>query len=88
MVRGFVLTEVEREIIRDYLENLPNRMPGRVRRMRHSLYRSDLEEMGSDVELLKALKALEVPIGRAKGEGWRDQRGKFAVQTESEEKVC
>jgi len=91
LVRGFILTEEERGIIRGYLENLPDRMPGRVRRIRHLLYRSDLEEMESDVELLKILKELEVPIGRAKGEGWRDQRGKFAVygaKAESEEKVC
>ena len=89
LVRGFILTEEEREIIRDYLENLPDRMPGRVRRMRHSLYRSDLDEMESDVKLLRILKELEVPIGRAKGEGWRDQRGKFDVHgAESEEKIC
>ena len=89
MVRGFILTEEERGIIRDYLENLPERMPGRVRRIRHLLYKSDLDEMGSDIKLLKALKGLEVPIGRTKGDGWRDQRGKFAVhRTESEEGIC
>jgi len=88
LVRGFVLTEAEREIIRGYLEHLPERMPGRVRRMRHLLYRSDLDSMESDVKLLRALKGLEVPIGRTKGEAWSDQRGKFAVhraETESEE---
>jgi len=89
-VRGFILTEGEREIIRDYLENLPERMPGRVRRMRHLLFRANLDEVESDLELLRTLKGLEVPIGRTKGESWSNQRGKFAVraETESEEGIC
>jgi len=59
--------------------------------MRHLLFRADLDEVESDLKLLRTLKELEVPIGRAKGEGWSDQRGKFAVygaKAESEEKVC
>ncbi len=81
MVRSYVLIEKEREVIRDYIENLPERMPGRVRRMRHWLFKTDLEEMESDIKLLRVLKELEVPIGRTKGEGWTDQRGKFVVKS-------
>ena len=85
MVRSFVLVEKEREVIRDYIENLPERMPGRVRRMRHWLFKTDLEEMESDIKLLRVLKELEVPIGRTKGEGWSDQRSIFVVKkTEAE----
>ncbi len=79
-MRSFVLTEKERETIRDYMENLPERMPGRVRRMRHWLFKTDLDEMESDIKLLRVLKEFEVPIGRTKGEGWTDQRGKFVVK--------
>ncbi len=84
MVRSYVLIEEEREVIRDYIENLPERMPGRVRRMRHWLFKTDLEEMESDIKLLRVLKELEVPIGRTKGEGWSDQRGKFVVKPGAE----
>lgn len=85
MVRSFILTEKERETIRDYMENLPERMPGRVRRMRHWLFKTDLDEMESDIKLLRVLKEFEVPIGRSKGEGWTEQRGKFVVKrTEAE----
>jgi len=80
LVRSFVLTEKERETIRDYMVNLPERMPGRVRRMRHWLFKTDLDEMESDIELLRSLKEFEVPIGRTKGEGWTDQRGTFFVK--------
>lgn len=84
-MRSFILTEKERETIRDYMENLPERMPGRVRRMRHWLFKTDLDEMESDIKLLRVLKEFEVPIGRTKGEGWTDQRGKFVVKrTEAE----
>ncbi len=79
-MRSFILTEKERETIRDYMENLPERMPGRVRRMRHWLFKTDLDEMESDIKLLRVLKEFEVPIGRTKGEGWTDQRGKFVVK--------
>ena len=81
MVRSFVLSEKERETIREYMQNLPERMPGRVRRMRHWLFKTDLDEMESDIKLLRALKELEVPIGRTKGEGWSDQRGTFVVKS-------
>ncbi len=74
LVRSFVLDEEEREIIRDYMENLPERMPGRVRRMRHWLGKSDLAEMESDIRLLRSLKELEVPIGRTKGREWGNRR--------------
>lgn len=85
MVRSFILTEKERETIRDYMENLPERMPGRVRRMRHWLFKTDLDEMELDIKLLRVLKEFEVPIGRSKGEGWTDQRGLFVVKrTEAE----
>jgi len=67
-------------VIRNYIENLPERMPGRVRRMRHWLFKTDLEEMESDIKLLRVLKELEVPIGRTKGEDWGDKRGKFVVR--------
>jgi len=79
-VRSFILTEKERETIRDYMENLPERMPGRVRRMRHWLFKTDLDEMELDIKLLRVLKEFEVPIGRSKGEGWTDQRGLFIVK--------
>ena len=79
-MRSYVLIEKEREVIRDYIENLPERMPGRVRRMRHWLFKTDLDEMESDIKLLRVLKEFEVPIGRTKGEGWTDQRGKFVVK--------
>jgi len=80
LVRSFILTEKERETIRDYMENLPERMPGRVRRMRHWLFKTDLDEMELDIKLLRVLKEFEVPIGRSKGEGWTDQRGLFIVK--------
>lgn len=76
-MRSFVLDEEERKVIRDYMENLPERMPGRVRRMRHWLSKSDLDEMESDIVLLRSLKELEVPIGRTKGRQWRHQREKM-----------
>ena len=80
MVRSFILIEEEREKIKEYMKNLPERMPGRIRRMRHWLFKTDLDEMESDIKLLRVLKELEVPIGRTKGEGWSDQRGKFVVR--------
>ena len=80
LVRSFILIEEEREVIRDYIENLPERMPGRVRRMRHWLFKTDLDEMELDIKLLRVLKELEVPIGRTKGKGWGDQKGKFVVR--------
>lgn len=89
LVRSFVLTEAERKIVRDYIEDLPERMPGRIKRMRSRLSRTaDLEEMKLDIELLEILKGIKVPIGRirlgGRGESWRDQRAKFAVRPRTE----
>lgn len=88
LVRSFVLTEAERKTVRDYIKNLPERMPGRIKRMRSRLFRTDLEEMRSDIELLEILRSIDVPIGRirsgGRGEAWSDQRGKFVVRHKTE----
>ena len=59
-----------------------------IKHIRHTLSKIDLEEMENDIDLLKTLQNLKVPIGRTKGEGWAEQRGVFVVRhkTASEEK--
>lgn len=55
-------------------------MPGTIKVIRHKLAKTDLVQMGLDLELLKMLKGMEIPIGRSKGDSWSDQRGKFIVR--------
>ncbi|KKN15931.1 hypothetical protein LCGC14_0980940 [marine sediment metagenome] len=80
MVRSYILTDKQREKIKAYIEELPERMPGTIRGIRHVVSKIDLQQMLDDVYLLKTLQGLEMPIGRSKGEGWVDQRGKFIVR--------
>lgn len=88
MVRSYILTEKQRGEIKTYIEVLPERMSSTIKQIRHTLSKIDLEEMETDIDLLKSLQNLEVPIGRSKGEGWTDQRGVFVVRPKaaSEEK--
>lgn len=88
MVRTFILTDKQRKAVEEYLDKLPEKMPGTIKVIRHKLAKTDLVQMGLDLELLKMLKGMEIPIGRSKGTSWSDQRGKFVVRrpkAESEE---
>ena len=82
-MRTYVLTKEQRQKIKDYIDVLPEKMPQTIKMIRHVLSKVDLDEMIDDIYLLKTLKHLEMPIGRTKGEGWRDQRGKFVVRPEA-----
>lgn len=83
MVRSYILTDKQREKIKAYIEELPERMPGTIRGIRHVVSKIDLRQMEDDVYLLKTLQGLKMPIGRSKGEGWVDQKGKFIVRPEA-----
>lgn len=87
-MRSYILTEKQRKAIKAYIEDLPDRMPSIIKQIRHTLSKIKIEEMESDIDLLKTMEKLEVPIGRSKHEGWSDQRGVFVVrhQDQSEEK--
>jgi len=88
LVRSYILTEKQRKAIKVYIEELPERMPSIIKQIRHTLSKINLEEMESDIDLLKTMENLKVVIGRSKHEGWLDQKGVFVVRpkTASEEK--
>lgn len=87
-MRSYILTEKQRKAIKAYIEDLPDRMPSIIKQIRHTLSKIKIEEMESDIDLLRTMENLEVPIGRSKHEGWSDQRGIFVVRhrDQSEEK--
>ncbi len=72
-MRRFVLNANQRKVVKAYLRELPSKMPPIIKTVRFSLARTDLDEMESDLVLLRALKELDVKIGRTKGEEWGHQ---------------
>ena len=73
MVRRFLLNANQRETVKAYLRDMPSKMPGIIKSVRFSLARTDLDEMESDLVLMRELKNLHVKIGRTKGEWKYDQ---------------
>ena len=88
MVRRFILNDRQRKDIEEYLEEPSIEAPQRVKQARWMMNKRkedgsllvDLDQMQQDIDLLKALKKFEVPIGRGKPEGWVDQKALFFVR--------
>jgi len=64
MVRSFILSDVQRLAIKDYLRKRPNAMSPQIRQIRLRAKKLDFAVMKSDVELLRRLADLKVPKGR------------------------
>ena len=65
MVSSRVLPEEQREQIQHYLEYRPIKMPDVVRQIRSKVNREmDLDQMESDIQLLRRLASLDLKIGR------------------------
>ncbi len=73
MVRTFLLNANQREKIKAYLREMPSKMPPIIKTVRFYLAKTDLDEMESDLVLMRKLKNLDVKIGRTKGEEWGHQ---------------
>ena len=83
LVRTYLLNKDQRKAIKGYMTNPSDAMPGGVRQVRHRLKGMDLDEITSDVDLLRRLDAMVIPIGRKSGE----VAAKFKVRQKTENDV-
>lgn len=68
MVRSFVLNDVQRQAIEQYLEKKPTLMGGKIRQLRMKVKTLDFDQMTADIALLRQLKELKIPKGRRGGD--------------------
>lgn len=64
MVRSYILSDGQREAVKDYVTNRRQNMPGGIRSIRHRLKFLDFDEMEEDILLLRKLNTMKIPIGR------------------------
>lgn len=74
-----MLNDRQREEIRKYLEQRPNKMPAYVRGLRMTAKGLDFDQMREDLILLEELSILDIQIGR-KSNAYKDIHAKMVVR--------